>query len=638
MEKYVLDKSEALHVVEKYFTERPSRIAIDTETTGLLWDVDEAFLAQVGWGEDDNYAFPVRFIDYVAKILEDSTSEKIFHNAKFDLHFLKNLGVEVKGKIHDTQVLARLLLSSEESIRLDDLATRLVDPKAGDADKILRSWIRKERNRRSKLLTTALREAGYTRKQYDAWKKNNEPLPPDVLKIEQEIDLNVTYEDVPIEIMEKYATGDVKHTYALFDMFYPIVKRNNLIDIYEKDMRTTLYVFDWERTGMAVDLPYLKQGIKYGEQKLTQLREEINELAGRELNTNSPKQVLEIFNERGIPITSTGEEMMEEIADKDPLASKIVEYRKHSKIVGTYFKPIYERAKNTGGRIHANFNVAGPVTGRFSSSDPNLQNIPNHDLGDKLNVRRAFVPTDGHIFVFMDYSQMEVRIMAEYSRDENLTQAILNNEDLHTKTALAIDPRAKEIYIPNVSKDEQTDEFKTLRDYAKRTTFGIFYGMGARTLSENLGVDLLTARQYINNFFNMYPGIKQFMDSVQYTAMRRPGRYVVNKFGRVYWGVEGREYALANYLIQGTGADMTKTAIDRCEQLLKNYRSRIVLMVHDELVFEIAKDELFLIPKLQKLMTDFPQFTIPFEVGIDYSDTSWADVKPWKDEYTQQTA
>src|SRR5690606_11912029 len=238
----------------------------------------------------------------------------------------------------------------------------------------------------------------------------------------------------------------------------------------------------------------------------------------------------------------------------------------------------------------------------------------------------------------MDYSQMEVRIMAEYSQDENLIQAIVNNEDLHTKTALAIDPRAKEIYNPNLPKDEQTDEFKTIRDYAKRTTFGIFYGIGAKTLAKNLGVDVLTAKQYINNFFNLYPGIKRFMDSVQYTAMRRPGCYVINKFGRVYWGEEGREYKLANYLIQGTGADMIKTAIDRCENLLKNYKSRIVLMVHDELIFEIAKDELFLIPKLQKLMTDFPQFNIPFEVGVEYSDTSWADIKLWKDNYIQQTA
>ena len=638
MGKYVLDEKDALDVVEKYFRERPKYVSVDTETTGLYWDVHEAFLIQVGWGEDNNFAFPVKYVNYVAKILNDESSEKIFHNAKFDLHFLKNLGIEVKGKLHDTQILARLLLSGNESLGLDDLASKLIDPKAKEAANALKKWMNKERNRRSRLLTQALRESGFTRKEYDFWKQNNVPLPQVVQAIEREIELEVTYEDVPIEIMEKYATGDVKHTHALFHKFYPMVERNQLVKVYEKDMRITSYVFNWERTGMAVDLPYLKAGIEYGDRKLSELREEINELAGRELNTNSPKQVLEIFNDRGVPITKTNEDVLEEIAKDDLLASKILEYRKHSKIVGTYFKPIYERAKNAGGRIHANFKIAGPVTGRFASNDPNLQNIPNYDLGEKLNVRRAFVPTEGYIFVFMDYSQMEVRIMAEYSQDKNLIQAIVNNEDLHTKTALAIDPRAKEIYNPNLPKDEQTDEFKTIRDYAKRTTFGIFYGIGAKTLAKNLGVDVLTARQYINNFFNLYPGIKRFMDSVQYTAMRRPGRYVVNKFGRVYWGEEGREYKLANYLIQGTGADMIKTAIDRCEKLLKNYKSRIVLMVHDELIFEIAKDELFLIPKLQKLMTDFPQFNIPFEVGVEYSDTSWADIKLWKDNYIQQTA
>ncbi|PWA11091.1 hypothetical protein DCC39_10355 [Pueribacillus theae] len=638
MSNYVLTAKEALDVLEKYHTDKPKYVAIDTETTGLQWDTHEAFLIQVGWGWGDNYAFPVQFSREVAEIIEDPSSEKVLHNAKFDTHFLENLGIKVAGKVHDSQVMARLLLSGNESIALDDLATHLIDQKAGEADKALRKWMKQEKTRRSKQLTTELRKAGYTRKAYDNWKKENIPLPPEVLEIEKSVDLNVTYEDVPLEIMEKYATGDVRHTLALFNKFRPIIKSNNLTNAYERDMQTISYVYNWERRGMSVDLPYLEEGIEYGELKLKELEQEIHTIAGRELNTNSPKQILGIFHERGLPIKATDEETLEGIAAQDPLASKIVEYRKHGKIVGTYFKPIYERAKRTGGTIHANFNVAGPVTGRFSSSDPNLQNIPNHNLGEKLNVRRAFIPSNGYSFVFMDYSQMEVIIMAEYSGDENLIQAILNKEDLHTKTALSIDPRAKEVYLPGVPKDEQPPEFQKIRSMAKATTFGIFYGIGASTLSKNLKIDIETARQYIRNFFLTYPRIEAFMRAVQNTAQRRPGRYVINKFGRVYWGVEGREYALANYLIQGTGADMIKTAIDRCEKLLQGYKSRIVLMVHDELIFEIADGEQHLIPLLKEQMTYFPTFKLPIEVGIEYSSTSWAEPLPWRGQDKKQTA
>lgn len=228
--------------------------------------------------------------------------------------------------------------------------------------------------------------------------------------------------------------------------------------------------------------------------------------------------------------------------------------------------------------------------------------------------------------------------MAEYSKDKNLTEAILKGEDLHTKTALAIDPRAKELYIPGKHKDDQPPEFQKIRSHAKRTTFGIFYGIGANRLSKQIKVDVETARSYIQNFFNLYPGVYQFIQDVQATARRRPGCWVINKYGRVYWGEENREYALVDYLIQGTGADMAKTAILRCEKELEGKKSRLVSMIHDELVFEIHLSELDLIPKLHAHMENFPEFDIPIKVDIEYSETSWADKKPWRPELLEKLA
>lgn len=226
--------------------------------------------------------------------------------------------------------------------------------------------------------------------------------------------------------------------------------------------------------------------------------------------------------------------------------------------------------------------------------------------------------------------QMEVRIMAEYSKDKNLTDAILKGEDLHTKTALDIDPKARKFYQEGVPKDQQPEEFQKIRKAAKATTFGIFYGIGAGKLAKQINVSIEQAQEYKTNFFKLYPGIYQFIQNVQKAAQTRPGRFVINKFGRIYWGEEGKEYALVDYLIQGTGADMLKIAIERCERLLEKKKSRVISMIHDEIVFEIHKDELDLIPQLQQQMAYFPEFDIPIEVDIEYSDICWAEKKPYR--------
>lgn len=636
MSKLVRTFQEALDILDDYRSLKPKRVAVDTETTGLHWPSDRLFLIQVGWGWESNYAFPASMARIVSQIIEDPSSEKVFHNAKFDMHFLEQAGICVAGKIHDTQVMARLLLPQNHrgkriSLSLTDLASALIDPNADQAELELKRWMAQEKRRRSRELTARLREAGMTRKEYDQLVKQGLPLPKHIQDIADSINLNPTYDDVPHEIMEPYATGDVKYTLALYNRFMPLIESNQLTSVYERDMRTLLYAYNWEKTGMRVDFDHLKKGIEYGEKMLRHIQQEAHEHIGRPINLNSNEQILELLKERGFELTSTDSETLSAIKDKEPVASIVLKHRDYSKEIGTYYKPIYDKASRAfDKRLHGSFNVAGPVTGRFSSSDPNLQNMPREPLDEVVGIRRAFIPTDGYVLVYMDFNQMEVRVMAEYSQDTNLCEAILNGEDLHTKTALTIDPRAKELYIPGLPKDQQPKEFQKIRSAAKQTTFGIFYGMGPKKLAQQIKVDVETARMYIDNFFKLYPGVKRFIDMVQYVASNRPGRYVVNKFGRVYWGEAGREYALVDYLIQGTCADLMKEAIHRCEQVLRGKKSRLISMVHDELIAEIAYDELDLVPVLIQQMSTWPDFKIPMRVDAEYTLTNWAETKPWK--------
>ena len=628
--KYVETEAEAEDIVEQYFQERPRVVAFDTETSGLNWDLDRVFLIQVGWGEDDNYAFTEPVFSYVKQILEDDCSEKVAHNVKFDKHFCQNVGIFVKGRLHDTATMARLLFPASVSLKLKDLSKQLIDKNADMPERLLKRWMNAEKRRRSKLLTVALREKGYTRKEYDALVQEGKPLPTDMKQVVDSIDLEVTYADVPKEIMEPYATSDTKYTLKLFYKLGAKIRANGLIDVYKRDMRTMTHVYHWERTGMYADVEYLRTGLYYGNGKLSLLEKEIHQMAGTVVNLNSPKQLMELFEKRGYKLESTDEAHLKKIKDRDVLADRILMYRGYTKMIGTYFKPILKKVEANQGRLHGSFNVSGPVTGRFSSSNPNLQNIPKEFKDPMLQVRKAIRPTPGYLLVFMDYSQMEVRIMAEYSKDEKLLKAVIEGEDLHTNTALAIDPRAKELYIPGVHKDDQPAEFQKIRSHAKRTTFGIFYGIGANKLSKQIGVDVATARLYIENFFKMYPGVYRFIQNVQNVALQRPGYWVRNKYGRVYWGEEDRLYALVDYLIQGTGADMAKIAIDRCERILADKKSRIISMIHDELVFEIHESEMGLIPYLHAEMTRFPEFSVPIEVDVEYSDTTWAEKKPYK--------
>jgi DNA polymerase I-like protein with 3'-5' exonuclease and polymerase domains len=627
MNKYVETDAEAIELLQTDTTKNIQYLAVDIETSGLAWESDDLFLVQCGWEDNENYAFQKPHFGTVENFLADGSSEKVFANIKFDAHFLEQAGIQLNGKWHDIQVMARLLFPKEVkgkrvSLKLKDLATQLIDEHANDAEKALKKWMETEKRRRSREWTKILKSMNYTRKEYDGWKKNNEPRPAEVAQAEQDFQFEPTYADVPKEIMEPYATNDTKYTLALFKKFYPKIKSLGLTDVYERDMQTIKHVYGWEKVGWNIDLKKLGKAVEYGRQKLAQLQNDLVTMAP-DLNPESPKQVTEYF---GVP--NAQEETLAKL--NNPVAKKILEIKGYNKVMGTYLEPIYKKAKAANGRLHGEFNVAGPVTGRFSSSNPNLQNIPKEFEDERVNPRNFFIPTPGYKLVFIDYSQMEVVIMAEYSGDENLVKAILNGEDVHTKTALGIDPRAKELYVPGLPKDNQPAEFQKIRGHAKRTTFGIFYGIGAAKLGKQIGVSEQQAKAYKANFFKTYPGVYRFMQNVQRVAQARPGRWVMNKFGRIYWGVENKEYALVDYLIQGTGADMAKIAIDRCEKILKPMKSRIISMIHDELVFEIHDSELAVVPKLREQMIYWPQFKLPIDADIEYSDTCWAEKKSWK--------
>ena len=391
----------------------------------------------------------------------------------------------------------------------------------------------------------------------------------------------------------------------------------------------TVVLEDMEETGVSVDTDYLKELSKYTEGELNKIQNRIFEEAGEEFNINSPKQVSDIlFNKLALTINgkksrkknqSTNAKVLETLAQDHQIAKDIYEYRHVAKLKSTYIDSLPELISLRDGRIHTSFNQTITVTGRLSSSNPNLQNIPARtDLGNKI--RGAFVPRDKENYQILsaDYSQIELRLMAHCSQDENLLQAFYDDADVHTLTA-------SKIY--GVSEEEVTKE---MRFRAKAVNFGIIYGQSKYGLASSLGISSFEAEEFIMKYFATYPKVKEYMyDQIDFA--NKYG-YVETIFGRkrkLDIGLsassmrerEAAQRAAINSPLQGSAADLIKLAMVKLQKLLSgsNLKSKIVIQVHDELVLEMLNSEKeIVIEKVREAMEkDFP-LTVPLKVDIAY--------------------
>lgn len=508
--------------------------------------------------------------------LQSKTPQKILHNAKYDTHVFANEGIALQG-VRDDTMLQAYVLEAHKRVGMEELMER---------------WLGLQGTSYEDICGKGAKQIGF--------------------------------DEVEVSVAAHYACEDADMTLRLHQTLRPqVAERAGLERIYQLELETSVVLGTIERNGVAIDSQLLAQQSHALGQRLLDLEQQAYSLAGQPFNMNSPKQVGEIlFDKMAIPVVrktaggapSTSEDVLQELALDYPLPKLLLEYRGIAKLKSTYTDKLPKMVDSHTGRVHTRYAQAAVITGRLASSDPNLQNIPVR-TPEGRQVRDAFVASQNKI-VSADYSQIELRIMAHVSGDENLQRVFAEGGDVHTATAA-------EIF--HVTPDEVTPE---QRHAAKAINFGLIYGMGQFGLAKNLGISNAAAKSYIDRYFSRYPGVAQYMDQIKELAKQQG--YVETVFGRrLYFPdiqakgprARGAERAAINAPMQGTAADLIKMAMVAVQQWLdeKNMKTLMVMQVHDELVFDAPSDELdALLQELPKLMCSVAQLAVPLiaEVGV----------------------
>jgi len=567
-------------------------VAVDTETTslhemqaqivGISLSVQPGEAAYIPLKHDYPDAPAQLSLDEVlARLkpwLEDATRAKLGQHVKYDRHVFANHGIEVQGYVHDT-MLQSYVLEVHKPHSLSSLAERHVG----------RSGLNYE----------------------DLCGKGAHQIP---------------FSQVAIERAAEYSCEDADQTLDVHRVLWPRIQADDKLRfIYELEIEASETLYRIERNGVLIDAATLAAQSHDLGQRIMALEREAHELASQPFNLGSPKQIGEIFfGKLGLPVVkktpsgapSTDEEVLEKLAEDYPLPAKILEHRGLSKLKGTYTDKLAQLAHPRTGRVHTHFAQAVAVTGRLSSNDPNLQNIPIR-TPEGRRVREAFVAPPGCLIASADYSQIELRIMAHLSEDEALLRAFHEGRDVHRATA------AEVFGLP---PDQVSSE---QRRYAKVINFGLIYGMSSFGLARNLGIDNGAAKSYIERYFARFAGVKRYMDDTRESAKARG--YVETVFGRRLYLPEinspngpsrgGAERAAINAPMQGTAADLIKLSMNAVQKALdaQGRRTKMILQVHDELVFEVPADEVdWLRAEIPRLMAGVAQLKVPLlaEVGV----------------------
>lgn len=528
-------------------------------------------------------------IEKLKPILENSQIFKIIQNAKYEINVLKNYNIDLDGIIMDTMIASYV----------------------------------KNPTFKHGLKQQAFGHLGY-----------------EMTEIEELIGKGktaITMDQVSIEKVSDYACGDAKSTLELGEYYAEHFEPDQEKLFYEIEEPLVPVLAEIERNGVSIDTKYLKSLSEELQTKIYNLEEKIYEFAGEKFNVNSPKQVGEILFEKlklpikGVAKTQTGystnAKILESLAHVHPIVDLLLEQRHYAKLKSTYVDALPLLINTKTGRIHTSFNQTITTTGRLSSSNPNLQNIPiRSEIGNRI--RAAFVPQDKENYVIFaaDYSQIELRLLAHATEDKILVEAFKNNEDIHAETASKVFGVALE------------DVTKEMRRRAKAVNFGIIYGQTSYGLSESLGITPGEAKDIITKYFETYPKIKQYMGDTIHKAHSLG--YVETLYGRkrylrddlhsrIKTIREFAERAAINAPLQGTAADLIKIAMIKLYEKLKNsdYKSKIILQVHDELVLEVHKDEINEITALVKECMELNQpLIVPLVIDITYGST-WMEAK-----------
>ena len=558
-------------------TETTSLNTLNAELVGFSFSVKEheAYYVPI----NESKALALEQINLFKPLFEDETKTLIGQNIKYDYQVLKNYGIDIKNKLFDTMV-AHFLIMPDMRHNMDLLAQTYLNYSPVSISTLI-------------------------------GKKGSEQL---------------SMRSVDINLIKDYAAEDADITLQLKNNFVPKLIEHELEKLFnEVELPLIKVLANIEREGINIDVPALKEFSLQLQNDIAIVEAEIQSFAGTKFNVSSPKQVGEILFEYLKIIDkpkktktgqyATGEDVLSKLESLHPIVAKILDYRELVKLKNTYVDTLPELVNKTTGRIHTSFNQVVAVTGRLSSDNPNLQNIPIRTEKGR-QIRKAFIPRDeNHILLSADYSQIELRIVASISGDTNMCEAFRLKKDIHTATA------AK---VFGVNEDEVTKE---MRYKSKSVNFGIIYGQGAFGLASNLNIPRKEAQDLINNYFKEYGAIKNYMDDT--IEFARENGFVKTLLGRKRWlsdinsnNATVRNYAERNAInapIQGSAADMIKMAMINIYNELKNnnFKTKMLLQVHDELVFDVYKPELEMVkPIIEKLMREALQLNVPVEVGI----------------------
>ena len=564
------------------------RFAFDTETTSLDYRIAEMVGFSVAFDADDAYYVPLAhdyegapeqlnretILSQIKPILENPSVDKIGHHLKYDAHILQNHGIELQGWYFDTMLASYVVNSVATRHGMDDVARLYL----------------------SHLTTTYEQVAGKGVKQK-------------------------TFNQIEIETAAHYAAEDAHVTYRLYEVLSEKLKASPELDsiLHKIEMPVARVLTHMEENGIELDLKFLDQLSVEFSNTIQNLEQQVIELAGEPFNVSSPKQVGEILFEKlgikGGKKTSTGQySTSESILEKidHPISALILEYRGLSKLKSTYTDGLQKQANNDSARVHTSYHQALTATGRLSSTDPNLQNIPiRAEIGRQI--RKAFVAPEGRVLLAADYSQIELRLMAHLSQDEALVHAFQHGQDVHRRTAAEV----LGIELEDVTHDQ--------RRQAKAVNFGLLYGMSEFGLIRQLGFSREESQNYIKQYFHRYPGIYEYMQRTRQIASEQG--FVETILGRRLYtpDIDARnmmvrkaaERAAINAPLQGSAADIIKIAMIEVDKMLPKDQAKMLLQVHDELVFEVDADLADeLAPKLADIMQSVVKLSVPLIVEV----------------------
>ena len=568
-------------------------VSFDTETTSLDYMLAELVGISIALKPNEAFYIPINHnyedaekqleqdfvLEALKPFLESNEIPKIGHNLKYDRHILQNAGIDLKGTLLDTMLFSYVNNSTITRHNLDAVSKRYLNINPTSYEDV----------------------AGKGAKQ-------------------------IPFSEVSIDVASDYASEDADISLKLYEHIEPMVQKEaKLAKLYSEIEGPLIYTLgDIERNGVLIDSEKLSQQSKELETKILKLESKVQKNAGEDFNLGSPKQLQEILYEKlGLPVIkktpkgqpSTSEAVLQELSMDFPIVHDILSYRAISKLKSTYTDKLPKMINSNTGRVHTSYHQAVTATGRLSSSDPNLQNIPIRSEEGR-RIREAFIAPEGYKILAADYSQIELRIMAHLSKDQGLMDAFAKGQDIHQATAA-------EIFSINID-----DVTPNQRRSAKAINFGLIYGMSAFGLSKQLQITRAEAQNYIEQYFERYPGVKNYMDETKFSA--KQNGYVETVLGRRLYladiessNYQRRQYAersAINAPMQGTAADLIKMAMTDLHSKIRNESldAKIIMQVHDELVIEVNENQLDELSDLTvNIMADIFKLDVDLKVDAD---------------------